>query len=100
MSAGFQGIDPRPDSIPDGPTGSRSASRWVWRAVTVDSNIMRRLLLVLLLLLGVAGALAWLALTSAPALRDGPLIVEIPAHQGLLGIADRLGQAGVVRSRA
>jgi UPF0755 protein len=61
---------------------------------------VRGLFLVLLLLLGAAGGLAWLALTPAPALQAGPLIVEIPAHQGLLDIADRLGQAGVVRSRA
>ena len=52
--------------------------------------------------LGLGGlvALAWLALTSAPALSAGPLVVEIPAHQGLVDIANRLGEAGVVRSRA
>ena len=42
---------------------------------------------------------AWLALTPAPAVLAGPLIVEIPAHEGALGIATRLGEAGVVRSR-
>src|SRR2546427_1393936 len=54
----------------------------------------------LLLALGllVAG-FAWLALTPAPALRQGPLVVTIPPHDGLLGIADRLVQAQVIRSR-
>jgi UPF0755 protein len=61
---------------------------------------LRGVVLVVLLLLGATIALAWLALTPAPALQAGPLIVEIPAHQGLLEIADRLAQAGVVRSRA
>src|SRR2546425_10566490 len=54
----------------------------------------------LLLALGllVAG-FAWLALTPAPAVRQGPLVVPIPPHHGLLGIADRLAQAQVIRSR-
>ncbi|HEY2995670.1 MAG TPA: hypothetical protein VGM22_22880, partial [Methylomirabilota bacterium] len=60
---------------------------------------LRGLLLVLLLLTGAAGALAWLALTPAPALEAGPLVIEIPAHEGLVHIADRLAQAGVIRSR-
>ena len=60
---------------------------------------LRGLLLVLLLLTGAAGALAWLALTPAPALEAGPLVIEIPAHDGLVHIADRLAQAGVIRSR-
>src|SRR6266566_5116242 len=42
---------------------------------------------------------AWLALTPAPAVRQGPLVVTIPPHHGLLGIADRLAQAQVIRSR-
>ena len=61
---------------------------------------LRSLLLVLLLLVGVTGAVAWLVLTPAPALDAGPLIVEIPAHEGVMGIADQLARAGVVRSRA
>src|SRR2546421_6703103 len=61
---------------------------------------LRRLLPVIVLLGGLAGLLAWLALTPAPALEAGPLVVEIPAHEGILGIADRLGRAGVIRSRA
>src|SRR2546429_585612 len=54
----------------------------------------------LLLALGllVAG-FAWLALTPPPAGRQGPLVVTIPPHHGLLGIADRLAQAQVIRSR-
>jgi UPF0755 protein len=55
--------------------------------------------LVLLLLLGGLGALAWLAVTSTPALRQGPLIVFIPPHEGILGITRRVAEAGVVRSR-
>jgi UPF0755 protein len=47
-----------------------------------------------------AGLLVWLVLTPGPALEAGPLVVDIPAHEGLLGIADRLADAGVVRSRA
>src|SRR5256712_3151040 len=60
---------------------------------------LRVLLLVLLLLTGAAGALPWLALAPAPALEAGPLVIEIPAHEGLVHIADRLAQAGVIRSR-
>ena len=61
---------------------------------------LRTLLFAVLLLVGAAGILGWLVLTPAPALQAGPLVVEIPAHEGLVGIADRLSQAGVVRSRA
>jgi UPF0755 protein len=61
---------------------------------------LRGLLLILLLLAAAAGGFAWLAVTPAPALEAGPLIVEIPAHQGLMGIADRVAETGVVRSRA
>ena len=55
----------------------------------------------LLALVGLAGAagLAWLAVTPTPAVQAGPLIVEIPAHEGALGIATRLAQAEVVPSR-
>src|SRR5947209_4945855 len=62
---------------------------------------LRGLLLTLLLLVATAGGFAWLALTPAPALEAGPLIVEIPAHQGLMGIADRLARADdVVKASA
>ena len=56
-------------------------------------------LLLLVLLLTLAGSAAWLVLTPAPAVQAGPLVVEIPPHEGLRGIADRLAEAGVVRSR-
>ena len=59
----------------------------------------RHLLLTLLVLAGVAGVFAWLVLTPAPAVQAGPLVVEIPAHQGVVEIADKLDQAGVIRSR-
>jgi UPF0755 protein len=40
----------------------------------------------------------WWVTTAAEGVTQGPRIVEIPPHQGLLGIARRLGEAGVVRS--
>jgi UPF0755 protein len=49
--------------------------------------------------LAAAGILAWLVLTPTPALQAGPLIVEIPAHQGVREIATRLQEGGVVRSQ-
>ena len=60
---------------------------------------LRGPILMLLTLACAVSVLAWLAMTPAPALEAGPLVVEIPAHEGVLGIADRLSQAGVVRSR-
>jgi UPF0755 protein len=54
--------------------------------------------LVVLMLLACA-TLAWLALTPSPPLRQGPLIVFIPPHEGILGIAGRLADADVIRSR-
>jgi UPF0755 protein len=48
----------------------------------------------------VLAGFGWLVLTPAPAVREGPLVVTIPPHDGLLGIADRLAQARVIRSRA
>lgn len=56
--------------------------------------------LTLLGFIGLAAAGAcWLAVSPAPAVQAGPLVVEIPAHQGALAIATRLSEAGVVRSR-
>ena len=55
--------------------------------------------LVLLLLLIGAGALGWMAFTPSSALRQGPLIVFVPPHQGIVSIANRLAEADVVRSR-
>lgn len=60
---------------------------------------MRFRWLLLLILLGGSATLAWMAVTPSPALRQGPLIVFVPPHEGLLGIADRLAQADVIRSR-
>jgi UPF0755 protein len=54
---------------------------------------------VVLLLLGGLGTLVWLAITPSPALRQGPLIVFIPPHESILGIAGRVAEADVVRSR-
>lgn len=47
-----------------------------------------------------AGAFAWLAFSPAPAVRQGPLIVNLPAHEGVLGISRHLAEAGVVREPA
>jgi UPF0755 protein len=55
----------------------------------------------LVLLLAIAtGVLGWLALTPSAAVRQGPLVVMIPPHEGVLGIAGRLAEAQVIRSRA
>jgi UPF0755 protein len=60
---------------------------------------LRRLVLIVLLLVG-AGALGrWLVLTPTPALEAGPLVVDIPAHEGIIDIAHQLSRAGVIRSR-
>ena len=61
---------------------------------------LRNLVVAGLIPLAGTGLLLWLVLTPGPALEAGPLVVDIPAHEGLLGIADRLADAGVVRSRA
>jgi UPF0755 protein len=45
------------------------------------------------------GGVAWQALTPTDALRAGPLVVEIPPHEGVLDIAARLRDARVVRGR-
>jgi UPF0755 protein len=42
---------------------------------------------------------AWLALTPTSAVQAGPLVVEVPAHEGVLGIATRLASGGVIRDR-
>src|SRR5919109_1618663 len=47
----------------------------------------------------VTAGFAWLVLTPSAAVRQGPLVVTIPPHEGLLGIADRLARAQVIRSR-
>src|SRR5436853_6936279 len=47
-----------------------------------------------------ATVLAWEIFTPAPALDAGGVVVEIPAHRGVLGVAAALRDAGVIRSRA
>jgi UPF0755 protein len=59
---------------------------------------MRALAALVLLGIAAAAAGAWLVLAPTPAVQAGPLIVEIPPHAGVRGIADRLADAGVVRS--
>jgi len=49
-------------------------------------------------LAAVAG-LTWLAFSPTPAVQSGPLVIEIPAHESVLGIATRLAEADVVHSR-
>jgi UPF0755 protein len=61
--------------------------------------IWRRLALFLVVAVAAAGGLAWVALTPTPAVQAGPLVVEIPAHEGVLGIASRLADAEVIRNR-
>jgi peptidoglycan lytic transglycosylase G len=61
--------------------------------------LMRAVALLVLVGLAAAASLAWLALTPTPAVQAGPLVVEIPAHEGVLGIASRLAEADVVRNR-
>lgn len=58
----------------------------------------RLVIVAALALLALLGIGAWLV-TPTPALRQGPRIVEIPAHERVLAIAERLQQAEVVRSR-
>ena len=52
-----------------------------------------------LALLALAAFEAGRAIVPPPALQDGPRSVEIPPQQGLLGVAQLLGEAGVIRSR-
>jgi len=60
---------------------------------------MRAALYALLGLLGIFAALQlWWVTTSAPGVANGPRIVEVPPHLGLLGVARRLDEAGVIRS--
>ena len=61
--------------------------------------LLRTLAIATLLSLSAATGVAWLALSPTPAVQAGPLMVEIPAHEGVLGIATRLADADVVQSR-
>jgi UPF0755 protein len=55
--------------------------------------------LVVLLSMGAVVGLAHEVLTPANALDSGPILVDIPAHDGVLDIAGRLYRAGAIRSR-
>ena len=46
------------------------------------------------------GFLAYEVVTPADRLEAGSLVVELPAHDGVLGIANRLQRADAIRSRA
>lgn len=64
-------------------------------------TFVRRVGLVLLVLaVVVLGVEAWRTVTPAAALAEGSRVVDIPAHAGVLAIARRLGDGGVVRSPA
>ena len=55
-------------------------------------------ILAALIVVAAAGALAWLLLTPTATLRAGPIVVDVPAHEGVRGIASRLAQLDVVHS--
>ena len=55
--------------------------------------------LVVLLSMGAVVGLAHEVLTPANALDSGPILVDVPAHDGVLDIAGRLYKAGAIRSR-
>ena len=61
--------------------------------------LVRGLALLTLVGLALVSGLAWLAVNPTPAVQAGPLVIEIPAHESVLGIATRLAEADVVHSR-
>ncbi|HSE92644.1 MAG TPA: endolytic transglycosylase MltG [Methylomirabilota bacterium] len=58
----------------------------------------RRLVVLLVVLAGLLGWQAWRTLTPAAALREGPVIVLVPANQGVLAVANHLHEVGVIGS--
>jgi peptidoglycan lytic transglycosylase G len=46
----------------------------------------------------VAGAVAWLDFRPTPTLKAGGLVIDVPAHEGVLGIGRRLAEADVIPS--
>jgi len=54
----------------------------------------------LVLAVVVLGVEAWRTVTPAATLAEGSRVVDIPAHAGVLAIARRLADAGIVRSSA
>jgi UPF0755 protein len=68
-------------------------------ALAGQGRPVRGLLYAALALFGVFACLQlWWAATTAQGVAKGPRVVEIPPHQGLLDIARRLDDAGVIRS--
>ena len=60
---------------------------------------LRRVVLVGALLVAAAlGIEIWRTVSPTAALADGPRVVDIPAHEGVTGIAGRLREADVVRA--
>ncbi len=60
---------------------------------------MRRIALVVVaVVMAAAGVEAWRAMTPTATLAAGARVVEIPAHQGVMNIAQRLRDADVIRS--
>lgn len=61
-------------------------------------HLRSRLALLTVVVAGVAAAGSF-ALGPAPGVQSGPRVIEVPAHEGILGIAGRLADAQVIRSR-
>ena len=59
---------------------------------------VRLLVLIILLALGGLGFEAWRVVTPTESLRRGPLIVDVPAHEGVVDVARLLARADAVRS--
>ena len=52
--------------------------------------------MVLILVVATAAGFGWLAASPTAATRQGPLVVVLPPHEGVLAISSRLAEAGVV----
>ena len=61
-------------------------------------RLRRIALVVLAVVAATAGFEAWRTLSPTAGLAVGPRVIEIPAHQGVMGIARRLREADVIRS--
>jgi UPF0755 protein len=67
-------------------------------AFRVRRVLSRLALVVVLVMAAIAGVEVWRAVSPTETLAAGPRVVEIPAQEGVIGIARRLGDADVVRS--